>query len=370
MSQVSLTDEKAFAAEQEKLGRVWTFLGLTADLKKDNDWFRATLGGRSVFVQRFGNEIVGFENVCAHRFFPLRTSDKGNGPIVCGFHHWHYDRTGEAVGIPICQELFGGTPREIGARLTPVEIAVCGSLVFGRLAAAGGGESLKAFLGAAWPILTALSTLPSTLHAFGGIVEANWRLMVNITLDDYHTVAVHDRPKHQKTADIQYWRFGLHSAHAIGKRHTLQSMAEECRADPERHRPSGYKIFNIFPNLAVGLFKARPFWYANIQQFVPVSPGRSEWRGWFYRTIFPAADRSARDRLLRPFPDAIRARVVRRSLECIARQDHAACERLQEVAGQAGKHPILGAQETRIGWFQEAYERTMQGVADVAGQDG
>jgi phenylpropionate dioxygenase-like ring-hydroxylating dioxygenase large terminal subunit len=349
---------------------VWTFLGLTADLRKDNDWFRATLGGRPVFVQRFDTEIVGFENVCPHRYFPLRVSDKGNGPIVCGFHHWHYDRRGDVVGIPICKELFGRTPREIGARLTPVEIALCGSLVFGRLATPNGGESLEAFLGTAWPVLVALSTLPATLHGFGRTVEANWRLLVNITLDDYHTVAVHHRPKYQKTADIQYWRFGLHSAHAIGKRHTLHSMVEECRADPAHHRPSGYKIFNVFPNLAVSLFKARPFWYAQIQQFVPLSAGRSRWRGWYFRTIFPVADRSTRDRLLRPVPEAIRACIVRRGVERIARQDHETCERLQEVAGQAGTHPILGAQETRIGWFQEAYDRTVRGNADVSGQDG
>jgi phenylpropionate dioxygenase-like ring-hydroxylating dioxygenase large terminal subunit len=320
-----------------------------------------------VFVQRFGEAIVGFENVCPHRSFPLRTADKGNGPIVCGFHHWHYDREGRVVGIPACREMFGLTPREIPARLTPIEIATCGSLVFGRFAFADRGESLEDFLGAAWPILTALATLPPTRHAFSRIVEANWRLMVNITLDDYHVVAVHGRPRYHKTADIQYWRFGLHSAHAIGKRHTLASMAEECRAAPERHRPSGYKIFNIFPNLAISLFKARPCWYASIQQFVPLSAGRTKWRGWFYRTIFPAADRSRLDRLLRPVPDPVRARIVRHYLERVAGQDHQTCDRWQEVAAQAGRQPILGAQEERVGWFQEAYDRTVLGLADAPG---
>src|SRR4029077_10417363 len=117
----SLVDDAAVRREQEKLGRVWTLLGPASDLAKENDWIRATLGGRSVFVQRFGGELVGFENVCAHRFFPLRTEDRGNGPIVCGFHHWHYDRHGNVGGIPVCKDMFGVLPREVPAKLRPIE---------------------------------------------------------------------------------------------------------------------------------------------------------------------------------------------------------------------------------------------------------
>ena len=124
----ALIDDRAFRQEQAKLGHCWTLLGITPDLEKDGDWFRATLGGRSIFVQRFGDTIKGFENRCAHRFFPLRTSDKGNGPIVCGFHHWHYNRDGHAVGIPNCLEVFGTHPREVGAKLVALDIATCGSL--------------------------------------------------------------------------------------------------------------------------------------------------------------------------------------------------------------------------------------------------
>jgi len=130
----ALTDPAEFAHEQEQLGRQWTLLGLTTDVANDGDWFRATLGGRSVFVQRFGDTLRGFENKCAHRFFPLRTSDKGNGVIRCGFHHWQYDKEGRAVGIPKCVEMFGVTPRELDKRLRPVDIATCGIMVFGRFA--------------------------------------------------------------------------------------------------------------------------------------------------------------------------------------------------------------------------------------------
>jgi phenylpropionate dioxygenase-like ring-hydroxylating dioxygenase large terminal subunit len=74
----SLIDPASFEHEQTRLGQMWTLLGVVTDLTNDGDWFRTILGGRSIFVQRFGQDLRGFENVCAHRFYPLRTKDKGN----------------------------------------------------------------------------------------------------------------------------------------------------------------------------------------------------------------------------------------------------------------------------------------------------
>src|SRR5688572_11878662 len=101
----SMVDPHEFDREQGRLAHVWTFLGFTKHVARDGDWFSASLATRSVFVQRFGHELLGFENVCPHRFFPLRTTERGNGPIVCGFHRWQYDKHGNAVGIPLCKEM-------------------------------------------------------------------------------------------------------------------------------------------------------------------------------------------------------------------------------------------------------------------------
>src|SRR5258707_4807275 len=92
----ALVDPAAFAAEQARLADVWTFLGFTHDVAPDGDWITATIATRSVFVQRFGDELNGFENLCAHRFYPLRTAEPRNGPVVCGFHHWRYCQAGHA----------------------------------------------------------------------------------------------------------------------------------------------------------------------------------------------------------------------------------------------------------------------------------
>ncbi|MFN4016555.1 MAG: aromatic ring-hydroxylating oxygenase subunit alpha [Reyranella sp.] len=352
----ALTDHQAFREEQVMLGHCWTLLGVTPDLKGDGDWFRATLGGRSVFVQRFGDTIRGFENRCAHRFYPLRTSDKGNGPIICGFHHWHYNRDGHAVGIPNCLELFGTSPREVGAKLVTLDIATCGSLIFGRFPGGIGSESLEDYLGEGFPILNAMCAMPGRPMRLDGQIAANWKLPMEITLDDYHNVAIHHKKRHAKNSEIAYFRFGMHSAHFTGHGDTLASMSAACREN--RYRPSGYRIFNVFPNLAVSIFNARPYWYCLVQLFAPTSASQTHHKAWLFETGFAVKERAI-DRWTRPIADVIRAHLARHFIKKIGDEDHRACEQMQTIAHQFEGSPILGAHEKRIEWFEEAYEAAM-----------
>jgi phenylpropionate dioxygenase-like ring-hydroxylating dioxygenase large terminal subunit len=307
-------------------------------------------------VQRFGDTIRGFENRCVHRFYPLRTSDKGNGPIVCGFHHWHYDRDGHAVGIPNCLELFGTHPRNVGAKLVALDIATCGSLIFGRFPGGNASESLEDYLGEGFPILDAMCTMPVRAQRLDAQIAANWKLSMEITLDDYHAVAIHHRKHYAKNYEIAYFRFGLHSASFTGQHDTLASMSAACREN--RYTPSDYRIFNIFPNLAVSLFNARPYWFCHVQLFAPVSRGQTHHMAWLFQTGFPAKER-ALDRWTRPFSDLIRAYLVRHFTKKICDEDRHACEQMQTIAHQFEGSPILSAHEKRVEWFEEAYEVAM-----------
>ena len=261
---------------------------------------------------------------------------------------------------PWSDRIFGVPVHATGAgrKAQPVEIATCGSLIFGRFPGDGVMESLEEFLGEGFPILSAMCTIAGQPNRHKCVVEANWKLSIQITLDDYHTPAVHGRPAYQRNEDLHYFRFGLHSAHFAGGADTLTSMATHCRNN--HYRPVNYRIFNIFPNLAISLFRADPpYWYSHIQQFVPVAPGRSNLRGWFYPARFSVDGESVLQRLIRPISEPIRARIVRYYIEKIGREDYVACERLQSVAHQIDNWPILGRQEKRIEWFEESYTQAM-----------
>jgi len=370
----TLVDPAAFEDEQACLGQVWTFLGLTSDLANDGDWFRATLAARSVFVQRFGDDLVGFENRCAHRSYPLRNADRGNGPIVCGFHHWRYNKSGRAVGIPLCTELFGATPRELNAQLIPVEIATCGAMIFGRFRGEGATESLEVHLDLAFPILRSMSN-PAIRPAFiTRSVRANWRLCFHASVDDYHIVAVHPttvgKAGYIHRDQISYFRYGLHSAYfATAQADALADMARACREGV--WRSEHYRVFHLFPNLAVVHFQADgERWYIAALQYAPLAMDRSQMRVWIYPAPFPA-NAAWHDRWTRPFTDPVREMIVRRSVNRILSEDNEVCERQQSIASQMrGSVPILGALEERLAWFEEAYARTMtkkHGVRDGGG---
>ncbi len=364
----TLVDPLAFAHEQRCLSYVWTFLGFTDDVEKDGDWFRASLATRSVFVQRFGTELKGFENVCAHRFYPLRTKDKGNGPIVCGFHHWRYDHDGSAIGIPKCQENFGTVSRALGARLNPIEIATCGTLVFGRFPASGKRCSLADFLGPGFPILATLSRSPHKPLALSHELAANWKLGLQITFDDYHTVAVHPttfgKTGYLDREKLTYARFGAHSALINSDRpQVFEELSAAC-ADGS-FRPTCYCILQILPNFLVALFRSdRDIFQCCIQQFVPVAHNRSLLRAWVYPAPFPV-EGPWHARLWRHASDLVRNRLVQHYSRRVIREDNTICESVQAVAHQIERPPYLAALEERIGWFEQSYRQLVAEGQDV-----
>ena len=359
-------DETAFAEEQQILGATWTFVGFLGDLRKDGDWVRARLGGRSIFVQRFGEEIRGFENRCAHRFFPLRTEDRGNGPIVCGFHHWRYNQDGLALGIPMCQEVFGKTPRDINARLKPVEIGLCGALIFGRFALPEGGPTIEEFLGEAHVVLKTICPADVEALRCRRDMAANWKFSHHISLDDYHIVAIHPstfgKGGYLKNDVVKYSRVGPHSVFlATPAPEPLADIVRSCREGT--YRPQFYTIINLFPNLVISQahvvnFLGEEYWYSSVQRFVPISAATSMVQAWVYRSPFKGG-RAPRYQKLHRLVERLLSLVVRKKFMEILEEDSVACEKLQTIAGQMTEEQIIGGHEKRIAWFEEGYARAM-----------
>jgi len=358
----ALTGADAFEREQEQLGKCWTLLGVTSDLARDGDWFRARLGGGSVFVQRFGEDLVGFENACRHRFYPLRTEDKGNGPIRCGFHHWQYNKEGVAIGIPKCQEMFGVTPRELNARLTPLDVATCGIFVFGRFANPGNTETLKDYLGEAFPILEAMWSPKRAPRYIETPIAANWRLVYHITLDDYHIVAVHPdtfgKEGYLPKEAPHYHRLGRHSAYFwYGADDEVSKMAGEIARG--EYSPQVYRIFQLFPNLLSLHVDAEGTWYVIVQQYVALAPDRCVSRCWYFPAPFPATDKSRWAGLYRRVVAPFAYYVVPFYIRKIFSEDNGICEGIQTMAAQIDAFPILGRHEERVAWFEEVYAETV-----------
>jgi phenylpropionate dioxygenase-like ring-hydroxylating dioxygenase large terminal subunit len=361
----SVVDAQAFRDEQRQLEHVWTFLGFADSLKRDGDWFRASIATRSVFVQRFGDELRGFENVCAHRFNPLRTEARGNGPVICSFHHWQYNREGRAVGIPICNVVYGKAPHELGARLRNIELALCGPLVFGRFPAPHATGSLEQHLGEIFPILQVMVPMNQGRLYAERSIQSNWRLNLHITLDEYHSPAVHPTTFGRygygnSMSRHQYFRLGPHSAYMDSEdEDCFKKLLAGCRE--RNYRSSHYFVLHILPDLIVAHAAAdSPYWFCNVLQYSPVTHDRTTLRTWVYAAPFESG-LSGFAKATRPVTDPFRRRIYRYYFNRVVNEDASVCERLQTVAHQVDQVPMLGAREVRIGWFEES-------LRELAGQ--
>ena len=360
----TLVDPQAFQEEQRRLAHVWTFLGFTHDVATDGDWLRASIATRSVFVQRFGEELRGFENICAHRSFPLRHEAKGRGPIICGFHHWQYNREGRVVGIPICNMVYGKPPHELGARLNRIDVEVCGAMIFGRFPSKPENPSLEQYLGDAFPILAAMAPTQRRLLQVRRPIRSNWRLNMHITLDDYHGPSVHPttlgRDGYIPSMSMRrYFRLGANSAYLFSDDpDCFQKLLDGCRKGT--YRSEHFFVFQILPDLVVAHVDAdRPFWFCNVMQYSPVAHDRTLFRSWSYPASF-AADFSRLARATRPVTDVFRRQIYLHYFKRVVNEDIAVCERLQEVAHQIDKLPLYGAQEERIVWFEESVSELLR----------
>lgn len=359
---------EAFLAEQEVLGRCWTFLGFVWQVAQPNDWFRTTLGGRSIIVQRFERGISAFENKCAHRGFPLRHEESGHGPLICGFHHWRYNAEGLALGIPECAAMFDTIPRALDARLNRVELAEAGPMLFGRFA--GGPDiSFEHWMGPGLPILQHLAGQVSPSKAvYDRVVKANWRLMIDISLDDYHIVAVHPstfgKGGYLKPGNVHYARFGAHSAYLPGGAPgELEAITLSCALG--EYEPHRYRIFQFFPTLIFAIVKiaeafGETYWALTVQRLVPEAPNRTR----SISTFFPLAPRGDAPGLA-----GLRRRLIWPGMLAgfrfygarVHAEDNAACEKLQASARLDDPAPYLARHEERIAWFDESYRAVMRG---------
>ena len=334
-----------FHEEQRALAaQCWQLVGITDDFTDDDAWLRRTLFGIDVFVQRFGEDLRGFRNVCAHRGFPLRVAERGTGPVKCGFHAWGYNKDGVPTSIPRNAELFGLSREQREALALPgVRVETVGRFVFASLSPTA--PAVADYLGPYADVYRATSANLGEPLAYGSEeMDADWKRHAEITLDDYHLGNVHastfgatgELAPHQ----VVYRRDGLHSCY-LKRRDPDWSFDGFWRDVPNGVMDrTGYKIFNAYPGLV--LATTRDVCIASATYALSVSRARVDTYLIGWREAPPASPQAARE--------------IVDYFETIAREDREACERWQ--LGQPSR-AVLGKLEERVAWFREAHAQIM-----------
>ncbi|EQB11420.1 hypothetical protein RLDS_23745 [Sphingobium lactosutens DS20] len=93
----------------------WYVAALASELK--NELLERMILGRRLVLYRTSDGVpVALDDRCAHRSFPLSKSKLVDDTIVCGYHGFRYDRTGDCVEVPSLTKC----PATIGVRAYPM----------------------------------------------------------------------------------------------------------------------------------------------------------------------------------------------------------------------------------------------------------
>ena len=342
---------EVFAHEQDALfGAVWQFVGFAHDLAQSDDYLTATVSGRSVVVQNFAGGLRAFANVCSHRFARIHDCAKGNGPLRCPYHGWIYNKDGVPYSIPSRPRFDDLTPATVASlALRRYEVERCGAFVFVRREA--GGPSLREWLGAAYGTLEAVSAaLGPQVDVNEMVIEADWKVGVENTLESYHVGFVHsDSFKKVGAKGMDFTFDGPHSSWLSPVDASIQGQMTKLlpRFEPRPLPVDGYFHQLVFPNLTVATTYGTSF---AVQLFEPLAPGRTRFRSVVFQGRVPDGTRGA----------AVLAMLNESVAEfnrTVFSEDKVICEQVQRGVVEAEQPGILSYEEARVLRFQEAYAR-------------
>ena len=96
------TDPAIFAQEMKGLlARTWQFAGHASAVPNPGDYFAFQIAGESLFAIRGRDGVVrAFYNVCQHRAHELVSGTGSTRVVVCPYHAWTYELTGELRAGP------------------------------------------------------------------------------------------------------------------------------------------------------------------------------------------------------------------------------------------------------------------------------
>lgn len=96
------TDPEVFKLETNGLlARTWQFAGHASQLRETGDYFTFEMAGESLFcIKGRDGEIRTFYNVCQHRAHQLVSGQGQTRVVVCPYHAWTYELTGELRAGP------------------------------------------------------------------------------------------------------------------------------------------------------------------------------------------------------------------------------------------------------------------------------
>lgn len=273
------TDPAIFEAERKGvLARTWQFAGHGSQLEHPGDYFAFEMAGESLFcIKGRDGEIRTFYNVCQHRAHQLVSGEGSTRVVVCPYHAWTYELTGELRAAPNTRSVPGFDKSAVC--LTEVRTELFLGFIFVNL------DPDAAPMGAWFPGVREelMEWLPhwESLKPLEWVEipeNCNWKVSVENYSECYHCSLNHPtfatgiiKPE---TYDIQPEGYCL--------RHTTECQSlENMSYDIDRSKPHSeeYSSWFLWPMFS---FQVYPGNVLNTYHWRAIDPDHVVvWRGWY-----------------------------------------------------------------------------------------
>jgi p-cumate 2,3-dioxygenase alpha subunit len=193
----TMTSDEIFQEERRTIfSRCWLYMGHESEVATKGDYIRRTVGGRPlVLIRGRDNAVRVLYNTCTHRGATICRRDAGNAKsFQCFYHGWTFDNRGSLVGVP-SREAYGPNFRleDFGLGQPPLVDSYRG---FYFVCFDANAMSLSEYLGGARDYIDlVVDQSEQGLRVVNGTnmysVRANWKLLVENSIDQYHLPTVH-----------------------------------------------------------------------------------------------------------------------------------------------------------------------------------
>jgi p-cumate 2,3-dioxygenase alpha subunit len=316
VKRTAMTSEEVWALERDRIfDHCWLYIGHSSEIDEPGDFVRRQISGRPlVLIRGRDGTVRALVNSCTHRGARVCRQDAGNAKsFQCFYHAWTFNTQGNLVGVPDREGYAEGV--DLGALALRQAPRLESYRDFWFVAFDPGIEPLVDYLAGATEYIDLVADqardgmriLPGT-HKYA--CNANWKLMVENSVDGYHGAPLHhtyfafltsqgddDGAKALRSGDARAYDLGNGHAvvdypapfpRAIARWHPIfgegaHAEIDEIRADLERRHGAerAYRMAEtcrnllIYPNLLlldVAGLTIRSVW--------PVRPDYMELSGW------------------------------------------------------------------------------------------
>ena len=189
-------DEQVFALEKNAIFyREWHYIGHVSTLSNPGDYATLQLADENIFVMRGDDRALrGFYNVCRHRAHQLVAGSGNVADIVCPYHAWRYNKSGELCFARNTQDINGFENKNYALHQIQVE-ELCG-MVFVNLdpqaeSLANRAEGLEQDLRQWVPEFDQLEAVDHNFFGGESGIRANWKVVVDNYVECYHCEKAH-----------------------------------------------------------------------------------------------------------------------------------------------------------------------------------